>query len=128
MPAPAPAPVPALQPPAPSSLHCYCRCLAGGIDEAPPSQEEMGRVAAIMAEQDGPGYWFAASRDGHREVRQRRAAPSQAAGRSCTSACHCPSRKCCRHCYVPLLLAADTVSSPVGLGHVSQQGCLCPKG
>ncbi|PSC69962.1 plastid ribosomal S6 [Micractinium conductrix] len=43
----------------------------GGLDGAPPAAEDLARVAAIVAEQDAPGYWFAASRDGNRERHYR---------------------------------------------------------
>lgn len=39
---------------------------AGGFDAAPPGRDEVARVASILAEQDSPDYWFAASKDGYR--------------------------------------------------------------
>ncbi|KAL4423042.1 hypothetical protein ABPG77_002076 [Micractinium sp. CCAP 211/92] len=43
----------------------------GGFDAAPPRPGEVARVAAIVAEQDSPDYWYAASKDGHRESHYR---------------------------------------------------------
>ena len=58
------------EPPMPHAPHLLCAA-AGGLDGAPPAAEDLARVAAIVAEQDAPGYWFAASRDGNRERHYR---------------------------------------------------------
>lgn len=63
-------PVPLRLTRAPSLQHALPNA-AGGRDGAPPSEEERRRVAAILAEPDAPSYWFAASRDGNREVHYR---------------------------------------------------------
>lgn len=52
-------------------LTCQPILFRGGIDGSPPHVEELSRVAGIVAEQEAPDYWFAASKDGHRESHYR---------------------------------------------------------
>ncbi|KAL4428307.1 hypothetical protein ABPG75_002396 [Micractinium tetrahymenae] len=52
-------------------LSCQSVVFQGGFDASPPRQEEVARVASIVAEQDSPDYWFAASKDGYRESHYR---------------------------------------------------------
>ena len=52
-----------------------------GVDEAPPEQEEVARVAQVVAATAQPDYWVSASMDGNREEHYRGAIPSlRAAG------------------------------------------------
>lgn len=48
---------------------------AGPLDASPPAEEEVARVAAVLAEADDPDYWYHASRDGGREAHYRSPAP-----------------------------------------------------
>lgn len=41
------------------------------VDDSPPTADAAARVDAIVAEPDAPDYWYAASRDGHREAHYR---------------------------------------------------------
>lgn len=45
--------------------------LADETDDAPPTAHAAARADAIVAEPDAPDYWYAASRDGHREAHYR---------------------------------------------------------
>ena len=44
---------------------------ANETDASPPTADAVARVDAIVAEPDAPDYWYAASRDGHREGHYR---------------------------------------------------------